>query len=297
MRADAAAPPQLNEHDTLRSSLVRMSASFAAAGLPTPREDAKYLLLGLCDCDATALIRDGDAQIGPCAGVLNEGVRRRLKGEPVSRILGWREFYGRRFIVTPDVLDPRPDTEAVVDLALDCLRTGAPSEGRPLIVDIGTGSGAIVVTLLAELPDALGLATDVSSAAIAVARRNAEALGVAGRLRLLEASCLDGVDETPALIVSNPPYIRSADIARLDRDVSDYDPRLALDGGPDGLSVYRAIARGAAAVGGCPHVVLEVGAGMAADVVKIFEMAGFAFVCARKDLGGHTRAVALQLRL
>jgi release factor glutamine methyltransferase len=260
-------------------------------------------------------------------------INRRATNEPVSRIIGRREFYGRDFIVTPDTLDPRADTETVIEEALSLFES-SPSSGEvpssceaegdfrlsettqvplrlakarhlprkggglaaPCLLDLGTGTGAIAVTLLAERPHWTGTATDISSAALAVAHANAARHGVDGRLAFVHGSWFDGVAGRFDLILSNPPYIPLWEIATLDRDVKDFDPHRALDGGPDGLEAYRRIARGAAAHlkdGG--RVVLEIGAGQAADVARIFESAGFSGLGNRKDLGGHVRALTFGL--
>ena len=213
----------------------------------------------------------------------------------MSRILGQRAFYGREFIVTPDVLDPRPDTEAVVELAMDLLKARGLLE-RPLsIADIGTGSGVLMVTLLAELPQAQGVATDLSEAALSVARRNAEIHGVTDRVRFVATSSLEGCHGPFDLVVSNPPYISTEEIGGLERAVRDYDPLLALDGGGDGLDVYRKIARDSASLIRPLLVVLEVGATQAGQVERLFTDVGARPVGQRKDLGGHIRAVALEI--
>jgi release factor glutamine methyltransferase len=162
------------------------------------------------------------------------------------------------------------------------------------IADIGTGSGILIVTLLAELPQAMGVATDLSAAALAIARRNAEIHGVADRVRFVATSSLEGCDGPFDIVVSNPPYISTGEIGGLERAVRDYDPVLALDGGADGLGVYRKIARDSARLIRPLLVVLEVGAGQAGDVEQLFAEAGARPAGRRKDLGGHTRAVALE---
>jgi release factor glutamine methyltransferase len=199
--------------------------------------------------------------------------------------------------VTPSVLDPRPDTEAVVELALDVVRSRGLSEEPLSIADIGTGSGVLIVTLLAELPNARGIATDISPAALDVARRNAEALGVADRVRFVATTGLDGISEPLDLVISNPPYISSSEIGGLEAEVRDFDPVLALDGGPDGLSVYREIARNIMELQSPRIVVLEVGYTQADAVEDIFSSAGAQPIGRRQDLGGHTRAVALEIHL
>ncbi|MGA7118183.1 MAG: peptide chain release factor N(5)-glutamine methyltransferase [Hyphomicrobium sp.] len=227
---------------------------------------------------------------------LAEALTRRLAHEPLSRIRGERDFYGRTFAITPAVLDPRPETETLIDLVLQWAdETGG--RDRPLdIIDIGTGSGAILITLLAELPRATGLGTDVSPDALQVARSNAVRNAVAGRTRFELAHALDGIDGPFDILVSNPPYIPSADVLRLEAAVRDYDPALALDGGPDGLRIYRQIAARAGAVVPSGLIALEVGAGQAADVSRILtenveNRRGTPWT--RADLGGHDRTVAL----
>jgi release factor glutamine methyltransferase len=217
-------------------------------------------------------------------------VARREAHEPVTRILGAREFYGREFLVTKAVLDPRPDTETLIELALGLTKPNAR------IIDLGTGSGAIIVTLLAERPDSRGAATDISDDALAVAGGNARRLGVADRLELIRADWFEGLSGAFDLIVSNPPYIVSAGIAELEPDVRNFDPHGALDGGPDGLAAYRRIAGSAAAFlvsGG--QVVVEIGAGQEFGVRTVFEGSGFRLLEARRDLGGHVRCLAFAL--
>ncbi len=203
-------------------------------------------------------------------------IERRRKFEPVSRILGNREFYGRSFRVTPDVLDPRADTETLIEAVLAL----AKDQGPIRILDLGTGSGAIAVTLLAELPGATVVASDLSAAALRVAKGNAEALGVAGRASFVQANWFEGIGGRFDLIVSNPPYVPLGDIAGLARDVREFDPPRALDGGPDGLEAYRRIAGGAGGhLAPKGHIVLEIGAGQENAVNNIFKGAGF---CAGK---------------
>ena len=215
-------------------------------------------------------------------------ISRRLAHEPVSRILGRREFYGREFQITPDVLDPRPDTEVVVELALKHVQSGR-------FIDLGTGSGAIAITLAAEAPELAGIATDISAAALDVARKNAKRLGVDHRLSFHQGSWFEGVDGAFDLIVSNPPYIRDSD--KLIADVVDFDPHLALFAGPEGLSAYREIAHHAAAYlkpGGL--VVVEIGHDQSIEVVDLFEAHGFTCLDRTTDLGGHVRGLAFKPR-
>ncbi|HVZ05904.1 peptide chain release factor N(5)-glutamine methyltransferase [Hyphomicrobium sp.] len=283
---------------TVATALERMTRAFANAGLESARRDARVLLQGLLGIDGTALLtRPEQPLLGDAEARIRDAVRRRLAREPVSRILGVREFYGREFVVTPAVLDPRPDTETVVDLALEIVRSEGLAE-RPLhLADIGTGSGILIATLLAELPRARGVATDVSAAALGVAKLNAGRLGVEDRVRFVATRGLAGCEEPFDLVVSNPPYIATGDIPALEREVRDYDPLLALDGGADGLDVYREIAEGASKPAGQRCIIVEVGSGQATDVQRIFCAEGWQPIGTKRDLGGHVRAVAMKIHL
>ena len=282
--------------DTIRTALTVMTRAFDQAGLPSASVDARYLVQGILQCDAAALLRDPDRVIGDDASRLSLAARRRLGHEPVARILGTRDFYGRRFRVTPGVLDPRPDTETLVDLVLDVIRSEKKFSEHVSIADIGVGSGAIIATLLAEVPHATGIATDISEAALAVAAENAAALGVANRLTLVKTSGLDGITGAIDIVVSNPPYIASGDISGLDRDVALFDPHIALDGGADGLQIYRQIAGQIKALGLPGWVCLEFGAGQLSAVEAIFSGIGACCVHRRTDLGGNVRAVAMKMQ-
>ena len=258
----------------------------------TPALDARLLLQHVTGQSHTDLVAEPDLQISEThAEEFLALVKRRLLNEPVTRILGRREFYGRDFIVTPDVLDPRADTEVLIETALALM-----PEGEPLhILDLGTGSGIIAVTLLAERKAASGAAVDVSEAALAIARRNAEALNIFERLTFINSSWFDGVTGTFDAILSNPPYIEASTISRLEEDVRNYDPHLALDGGADGLACYRAIALGASEhLKQDGFVALEIGAGQASDVEAICATNHLHLVSQHLDLGGHIRCLVFR---
>ncbi len=218
-------------------------------------------------------------------------VRRRLSHEPVSKILGAREFYGRSFQVTRDVLDPRPDTEALIAL---CLRLAVKE--RPIhLLDLGSGSGAICVTLLAELPMAQCVAVDVSEEALRITTANSRLHNVSGRLKALKSSWFERVTSRCDLIISNPPYIARSELAALAPDVIQFDPVLALDGGEDGLACYRLIAAKA------EHfllpdgqVIVEIGVNQERDVDRIFSGQGFEQTDRERDLAGRVRALAFK---
>ena len=220
---------------------------------------------------------------------------RRLAGEPVMRILGEREFYGRAFRLGPATLVPRPETEALVDIGIELL-AGMPA---PRLLDLGTGTGCIAISLLAELPGANAVAVDLAQEAIDVAQRNAERHGVSGRIAFRRGSWFEPLKpgERFDLIVSNPPYIETAEIGRLDIEVREHDPLLALDGGPDGLAAYRSIAQSAQRFlvpGGM--LVVEIGWQQAEPVSDLFAAEGLGDIEVRRDLAGHDRVVMARRR-
>ena len=276
--------------ETRRGAYDDARRRLQSAGIATPDLDARLLVQKACGIDHAVLIAEGARPLQPHESLaLEKMLRRRLDHEPVSRILGSREFYGRSFSITPDVLDPRADTETLIDLVLAKL----PADKPVHIADLGCGSGAIIVTLLAERPLAHGTAIDLSEAALAVTKENAGLLKVSDRLICIRSNFLGGVKGKFDVIVSNPPYIPSGDIGGLAAEVRDHDPRVALDGGGDGLDCYRAIAAGAStslATGG--FVAVEIGAGQGPAVGAIFTAMGFELITQKQDLAGHFRALA-----
>ena len=278
--------------DTPRELIKQASKQLVARGIETAALDAHLLLQAASGLGHEDVVADPDMVLpGDVTKRFWPLIERRCAFEPVSRIVGYREFYGRNFQVTPAVLDPRADTETLIDAALALWRSNGPLR----ILDLGTGSGAIAVTLLAELPEATAVATDLSAAALHVAKVNAEALGVACRASFVPANWFDGVGGQFDLIVSNPPYIPLGDIAGLAPDVREFDPLRALDGGPDGLEAYRRIAGGAAGfltTGG--HVLLEIGKGQENEVNELFRTHGFVAEPHRRDLAGHVRCLAFR---
>jgi release factor glutamine methyltransferase len=272
-----------------------LSAHLKAASIESAELEARILTGAALGLDLTGMITAASRLLTPGeSGRLADFARRRIEGEPVARILGHREFWGLPLQLSAETLVPRPDTETAVELALDILRA-APRPDRPLrIADIGTGSGAILLALLSELPEADGVGTDISVAALQTASINALRLGLAPRAAFVAcdyAAALSGLFD---LIVSNPPYIRAADIPGLATEVRDHDPRRALDGGVDGLDAYRAIAPAAArllAPGGA--LVVEIGQGQGSDVEALMTAAGLTPAGPpRADLSGIPRAAA-----
>ena len=271
-------------------ALRALREAFAAAGVDGAAAEARLLVGHRLGLDFTGLTIGADRPVpAEVAAGLVTAARRRLAGEPVQRILGSAGFFGRDFALSPETLVPRPDTETLVEAVLAAF---APAEAF-VFADLGVGSGAILVTVLAERPGAIGVATDLSEPALRTARRNAAAHGVAERARFVRASYATAL--APAAfdaIVANPPYIASAEIAALDAEVRLHDPGLALDGGTDGLDAYRAIAPQAVrAVKPGGLVAVEIGWRQAADVAAILTGAGFVAVTTLPDLAGRDRVV------
>lgn len=223
---------------TVQSLYRDAMARLKQAGCATPGLDARILLrhaLNMTDAD---LITGDDRVLDAAAQDKIESlIARRLSGEPVSRITGHREFWGLDFMVTPDVLDPRTDTETIVQAAVQTLRKNPPQR----IIDLGTGSGCLLIALLTEFPAAVGVGVDISESALSVARLNAERNNVTGRATFVRSHWFESVDGKFDLIVSNPPYIPNPDIESLAIEVRNHDPILALAGGEDGYDAYRAI--------------------------------------------------------
>lgn len=275
---------------TVAQALTQASGDLAEGGIAVPRLDARLLL-------AHALGVPSEQMMALGAQVLSEAeqftfrdlLRRRIAGEPTSRIVGRREFWSLDFEITPDVLDPRPDSETIVEAAL------AKLQGRaaPRIADLGAGSGCLLLALLAERKDATGVGVDISAAACRVAAGNARRLGLCGRAAFV---CMDWNSAASAggfdAVVSNPPYIADGVIDTLAPEVARHDPRGALSGGADGLDAYRRLAPAIAALlrpGGFGAV--EIGAGQRPAVERIFAAQGLTFRKARRDLAGIDRCL------
>lgn len=273
-------------------------------GSRSPRLDAELLLAGALGVPRPELFRDPGRQLDPEeARRFDELMARRLAREPVAYILGTRAFRTIDLEVTPDVLIPRPETETLVDVALEALAAmpiaGPDPEDEPLALDVGTGSGCVALALGAEDPFVRLVATDVDPGALAVARRNAARLGLARRVEFVLSDLFADIGERPFdLIVANPPYIPADEYVALEPNVRDYEPRLALYGGVDGLDVYRRLIPGAALLlrpGGT--LALEVGAGQAGEVAGIIKASGaYEKSERRSDLSGVPRVVFARRR-
>ena len=278
---------------TIAATRHALADKFRQAGIDSAEADARLLMAFALGVDRAGLIANGERALTvEQAAAIDALAARRLKREPVARIFGHKEFWSLSLQVSPAVLVPRPETETVVEAALDAVARDARQMAQLRILDIGTGSGALLLALLSELPNAVGTATDISAAALDVARANAECSGVAGRCTFIACDIAAGVLGPFDLIVSNPPYVVHGEIASLPPEVRDYDPALALDGGADGLDAYRAIAaqaRGPLAPGG--KLIVELGAGQEAAVRVLFTKAGLAAAAVLNDLAGIPRAL------
>jgi release factor glutamine methyltransferase len=285
---------------TLNQAFAGAAAVLRRAGIAAPELDARLLLCHAAGLSHEAYAANAGAAVQPAVlARFAAAIGRRLEREPVSRITGIREFYGRSFAVGPEALDPRPDTETLIEAALALIERRGWRKKALAVLDLGTGTGCILITLLAELPHAQGVGTDLSPGALALAASNAERLGVAARASFVSADWLDGIGGTYHLILSNPPYVTSGEIAGLAQEVAGYDPLLALDGGVDGLDAYRRIAARVPKVlaeGG--SLLVEIGAGQAADVQDIVRAAGLKLDpdhAVSRDLAGRPRVVAAGL--
>jgi len=279
---------------TFAAELDAATTALEAAGLSSARVDAEWLLAGLLGVGRVAVRLDlAETVPAPIAERYAHAVSRRARREPLQRILGWEEFRGVRVRLTDAVLVPRPETETLVEWGLALL---PPSGGRRLLaIDLGTGSGCIACALASERPDLDVIAVDVSPAAAAVARDNAQALGLAARVGVVAADLLDGVRDLGAdLIVSNPPYLPSALVPELAPEVRIHEPRLALDGGADGLTLIRRIATTARRyLRPSGALAIETAGGDQVEAAAaLLRAAGWDRVAVRADLVGIERFVA-----
>lgn len=283
---------------TIDEALAAASARLAAAGIADPWRDARVLAgAALGRSRESLLAHGGEPLAAESASRFEDCVARRSRGEPVARILGHKEFWSLDFLVTADTLVPRPDSETLIQAALDAI---ADRRAAVSVLDLGTGTGCLLLALLSELPQARGVGIDISPGAVAVAQRNAALLGLGGRARFRVA---DFTTESPGadaprwdVILCNPPYIPEDEIARLAPDVAIYDPPAALSGGADGLAAYRALApRLAGLLDSGGQILLEIGQGQSEAVTAIMARAGLDLRACHADLAGIPRCLVLTL--
>ena len=285
--------PDLSSAGTVGEAWLILRAAFRSAHLETADLDARLLSAGLTGLEPHQLVTGGDAALTTDQrDRFAQAARDRLDGMPVHRILGAREFYGLALRLSKATLEPRSDTETLIDAVLPFVGSTVAAKGVCSVVDLGIGTGAIGLALAAECPAVRCLGVDVSADAVATALDNARTHGLSGRYEAVVGDWLSGIETRFDLIVSNPPYIPTGDLVSLAREVTDHDPMLALDGGPDGLAAYRIIAAQAAdrlEDGG--QVALEIGIGQRASVTALFAAAGFEQAGVFADLGGVDRVL------
>jgi release factor glutamine methyltransferase len=281
---------------TLSAALADARRRFADAGIDDPGRDARVLLGGILDLDAMAFLTDPDRvlDVAECERI-EDAVRRRLAREPVYRILGKRPFFGLVLSLSPETLEPRPDTETLVERLIPIAERVVAERGDCRILDLGTGTGAICLALLDMVPGASGIGADLSAGALETARRNAGINGLAGRFQTVESDWFESIDGTFDIIVSNPPYIVSDVMRSLDAEVLLHDPHLALDGGRDGLDAYRSIAaQSSNYLREDGAVAFEIGYDQKQAVTNIMTAHGYRLVDSAEDLGGNDRALVFQ---
>ena len=268
---------------------------FTEAEIETPKLDARILLSEVTGFEHADLIAKGGALLTPSQAThMQQLTQRRLSGEPIDHILGYREFYGRPFKVTKDVLSPRPETEGLIEQALALYDEASAIK----CLDLGTGSGAIILTLLAERPKWSGVAVDLSAAALEVAKTNARNMGLAARMEFIQGSWCDGIEGQFDLIVSNPPYIDKAHMENLSTEVQEYDPALSLYGGPDGLVAYREIVNQAPRyLKENGRLILEIGYDQKESVGRLLRDGPFMDVKCHADLAGLDRIMTAKVKV
>jgi len=276
----------------LREARRRLSE----AGIPDAALDARLLVEHFSGTTRTDAIANPEREIGPgIVDAVGAALARRAAGEPVHRILGFRDFYGLRLSLSADTLEPRPDTETLVDAVLPFVRKTAAGKGSCAILDLGTGTGAIALALLSAVPQATATGVDIADGALATAARNAVDLKLTNRFSALRSDWFEKVSGRYDAIVSNPPYIPGIEIGALQKDVRDFDPRRALDGGVDGLDAYRIVAAEAGR-----HlekdgiVAVETGSTQKQDVTRLFAAAGLDLAEARRDLAENDRVLVFR---
>lgn len=270
----------------------------AGAGIADPALDSRLIVEHFSGTTRTRAIAEPEQKVGSAAlSAIETALRRRVAGEPVHRILGYREFYGLRLSLSPETLEPRPDTETLVDAVLPFSRATAERLGECRILDLGTGTGAIALALLGAVPVATATGVDISPDALATAAGNARDLGLGERFKALHSNWFEKVSGRYHVIASNPPYIPSRDIGNLQDEVRDFDPRRALDGGADGLDPYRVIAAEAARfLEAQGKVAVEIGHTQKNEVSGIFAAAGYTLNAAHSDLAGNDRVLVFERR-
>lgn len=288
----------IGDRDTATALIAEARRRFAEASLGDPATDARVLVAGVLGLSLSDVLMRGDVAVSRKeAEQVREAISRRCKREPVHRILGHRAFYGLDLQLSPATLEPRPDTEILVDSVLPHLKRTIAEKGSARLLDLGVGTGAIALAFLKECPQVRAVGSDISEEALSTAERNAHINGVAERFETVRSAWFACIEGRFDIIVSNPPYIPTGVVAELDPEVRDYDPLAALDGGQDGLDAYRALSTGAGNFlepGGL--VAVEIGYDQKNSVTALFDAAGFCLIEARRDYGGNDRVLLFTTR-
>jgi release factor glutamine methyltransferase len=279
--------------DTVEALMAEARRQFVGAHFPEGALDARILVGGMLGFSNTELmVRGAEPVSAENAARIRAGIVRRLGHEPVYRILGSRAFYGLELKMSADTLEPRPDTEMLVDSMLPYMRKVIAQKGTARLLDAGTGTGAIGLALLQECPEATGVGSDVSTDAVGTARQNAVANGLTDRFEAVVSDWMQAIEGQFDVIVSNPPYVLSGIVLHLAEEVRGFDPLIALDGGPDGLTGYKAIAADAGKFLVPDGVIgVEIGYDQKKPVTQVFEAQGFVLLDAVRDLGGNDRVL------
>lgn len=281
---------------SVASALAAARKRLQAAGIEDPLLDARLLIAEAIDFSLTDFVMKPDRVVTPEESArITAMIDRRANGEPVHRILGHREFHGLDLLLSKETLEPRPDTEILVDTLLPALKKAVSTKGSARILDMGTGTGAICLALLKECPEATGIGSDISADALETAARNAARNDLGARFETIRSDWFEKISGSFDIIVSNPPYIRTDIVATLDQEVRNHDPMAALDGGQDGLAPYRLIAADAGRFLVENGIVgVEIGFDQRLDVSAIFASHGFSLLDAVKDYGGNDRVLTFR---
>jgi release factor glutamine methyltransferase len=280
--------------DTFGSILAEAAAALSAAGFDEPRRRARRLVAASLDLSPTELLSHPERPLERFAVErLRGSVARIVVGEPISRVVGWREFWGLRFALSADTLDPRPESETLVEAVLRRIADRC----APLnVLDLGTGTGCLLLALLSEFPAAIGIGVDIAAGAVMTARENAMVLGLAGRARFVVGDWSSALSGRFTVIVANPPYIASVALAGLAPEVRRYDPRRAVDGGEEGLAAYRRIAKDLPALLANGGIFAgEIGAGQAPPAAAMLKAGGLSIDGIERDLAGIERCIVVRL--
>jgi release factor glutamine methyltransferase len=285
----------MTEPADIATLLARATTALSASGIDGAGREARLLLQYISAIPVSTQIAFGERLLEAASIDAFEAIlARRCRREPLSHILGYREFWSLRFQVTADTLDPRADSETLVEAVLGELRQcdSTPTDASLSLLDFGTGSGCLLLALLSELPQARGLGIDLNPGAVLVAAANAQQLGLAQRTQIKKGNWDEGVEDTFDIVISNPPYIPSEDLHSLQPEVAQFEPSLALDGGRDGLEAYRKLANAVMRVmKPSGFAAFEIGAGQGPDVVAIMRASGLRHVASKHDLQAFERVL------